>query len=53
MQRLVYEKYQVEGFRSQKVDSIAFTPTGRTLFAGSAEGALLIYQFNADSGNSY
>jgi hypothetical protein len=50
MNRVVFERADVEGFRSQKVESIALsTAAGKRLFAGSTDGVLAHYECRTES----
>lgn len=44
MQRNVFERHPVDGFRTSKVESISVTGQGRRLFAGTSEGNLILYE---------
>lgn len=52
MQRTVFQESQIDGFRSQKTETIAFSSFGnkKTFFAGSPDGVLSSYQLNMDAG---
>lgn len=43
MQRIVFEKIPMEGFRTSKVESIAVCKNGHRLYAGTSDGALIAY----------
>lgn len=44
MQRNVFERHPVDGFRTSKVESISVTGQGKRLFAGTSEGNLIVYE---------
>lgn len=44
MQRNVFERFPFEGFRTSKVESISVSGQGKRLFAGTAEGNLVLYE---------
>ena len=43
MQRPVFEKIGFDGFRTNRVESIAVTNYGHKLFVGTNDGALIVY----------
>ena len=43
MQRSVYEKIPMDGFRTNRVESIAVCNSGHRLFAGTSDGAMVVY----------
>ena len=44
MQRVVYEKAQVEGFKTSRTESIAVSFGGQRLFAGTTDGTIVLYE---------
>lgn len=47
LQRDVYEKQAIDGFRAQRVESLALCNSEKKVFAGTVDGTLL--QWNATS----
>ena len=45
MQRIVFDKTAVDGFRTTRVESIAMTNYGHRLFVGTSDGALVVYDY--------
>ena len=43
LQREVYEKSSIDGFRTQRVESLALSASERRIFAGTVDGTLVAY----------
>ncbi len=52
MQRPVFERSIVDGFKSPKTESVAMTSTGKRMFAGTSDGTLVLYECRPDSSGS-
>jgi hypothetical protein len=48
MQRVCFDKIQLSGFQSQRVESIALGIYGQRLFAGTQDGGLVLYECKSD-----
>jgi len=46
MNRNIFERTLVEGFRTGKVETLAVTSQCRRFFVGTNEGALILYETN-------
>jgi hypothetical protein len=49
MQRAVFEKSQVDGFRTTRVETIACIPSGKNIFVGTFDGSLILYEFHPET----
>ncbi len=49
MQRIVFERNPVDGFRSTRTETIAMTSAGKRLFAGTNDGSLVLYECRPDT----
>lgn len=51
MQRTVFQESPIDGFRSQKTETIAFSAigSGKSFYSGSPDGVLSLYQLNTDA----
>lgn len=48
MQRPVFERSIIEGFKTPRTESIAMTTAGKRLFAGTNDGQLMLYECRPD-----
>jgi hypothetical protein len=43
MQRTVFEKFDIDGFRTSKVETLALAASGQRLFVGTSDGSMILY----------
>ncbi|KAJ1443435.1 hypothetical protein B484DRAFT_6762 [Ochromonadaceae sp. CCMP2298] len=53
MQRTVFERTPIEGYRTAKTEGIAVTSHGRRMFAGTSDGSVLLYECRPDNAARY
>jgi len=49
MQRAVFDRSIVDGYRTSKTEGIAVTALGRKLFAGTGDGSIVLYDCKPDT----
>jgi hypothetical protein len=49
MQRPVFERTIIDGFKSPKTETVAMTSVGKRMFAGTNDGTLALYECRPDS----
>jgi hypothetical protein len=49
MQRPVFERSIIDGFKSPKTETIAMTSVGKRMFSGTNDGTLNLYECRPDS----
>lgn len=49
MQRAVFDRSIIDGYRTSKTESIAVTAHGRRMFAGTSDGAIVVYDCRPDT----
>jgi hypothetical protein len=49
MQRAVFDRSIIDGYRTAKTETIAVTAHGRRMIAGTSEGALVLYECRPDT----
>ena len=49
MQRAVFDRSIVDGYRTSKTENIAATLQGRRLFSGTSDGSVVMYDTKLDT----
>lgn len=49
MQRAVFDRSIIDGYRTSKTESIAVTLQGRRMFSGTSDGSVVMYETKLDT----